>query len=264
MAQVADQEQTDTQWDQTAVPAISFVPGGRRVRAMFGGQTVADSQRALLVVERQRLPMYYFPLEDVGREFLSPTGYTETHAGQGEAAYWSIAVGKKTAEKAAWSYAKPEHAELAGHIAFAFNKMDAWFEENDEIFAHPRSPLHRVDVLNSTRHVKVVIDGEVVAESSQPRMLIETGLPTRYYLPKLDVRLELLTPTATHTRCPYKGEASYWSVTVKGTEYRDIVWGYPAPIPECPKIENLLCFYNEKVDLYVDGELQARPKSPWS
>jgi uncharacterized protein (DUF427 family) len=110
-----------------------------------------------------------------------------------------------------------------------------------------------------------VVGGEVVAETTRPRLLFETGLPTRYYIPKLDVRLDLLTATNTSTRCPYKGKASYWSVDVNGKAFTDIVWGYPAPIPECPKIENLLCFYDEKVDaVYVDGELQKRPVTPWS
>jgi len=107
-------------------------------------------------------------------------------------------------------------------------------------------------------------DGVTVAESRQPRLLFETHLPTRYYLPKLDLNLELLTPSETHTRCPYKGVASYYDLTVNGKVYKDFVWYYPAPIPETPKIENLLCFYNEKVDLYVDGELQERPHRPFS
>ncbi|TMD11476.1 MAG: DUF427 domain-containing protein [Chloroflexi bacterium] len=264
MAQITDRQKTEIEWDQNAVPAFTAIAGGRRVRVIFGGQTVADSRRALLVLERQRLPVYYFPVEDVRREWLAPSGHQEAHSGHGAASYWTVTVGKKNAQRAAWSYDKPEHAELAGHLAFVFQKMDAWFEEDDEIFAHPRSPYHRVDVLNSSRRVKVVIDGEPVAESDRPRILIETGLPPRYYLPKVDVRLDLLTPTATHTRCPYKGEASYWSVTVNGKEHKDIVWGYPAPLSECSRIENLVCFYNEKVDLYLDGELQERPKSPWS
>lgn len=246
------------------VPAISILPSGRRVRAVLGGEAVADSRRALLVLERRRLPIYYFPAEDVRRESLSPSGHQESHSGHGTASYWTVRVGKKSAEKAAWNYAQPEHPELAGHFAFAFKKMDAWFEEDDEIFAHPRSPYHRVDVLNSSRKVKVMIEGEVVAESDRPRILLETGLPPRYYLPKVDVHLDLLTPTATHTQCPYKGEASYWTVTVKGKEHQDVVWSYPTPLPGCEKIENLVCFYNEKVDLYLDGELQERPKSPWS
>jgi uncharacterized protein (DUF427 family) len=259
MAEVIDRLQA-----QAAVPAISILPSPLRVRALFGGQTVADSRRALLVVEQKRLPIYYFPAEDVRREWLAPSGHQAEHSGHGKATYWNLKVGERVAERAAWSYERPEHAELAGHVAFAFHKLDAWFEEDDEIFAHPRSPFHRVDVLNSSRKVKVMIDGEVVAESNRPRVLVETGLPLRYYLPKVDVRLNLLTATDTHTRCPYKGEASYWTVTVKGREHKDVVWSYPAPLPGCEKIENLVCFYNEKVDLYLDGEKQDRPKSPWS
>ena len=129
---------------------------------------------------------------------------------------------------------------------------------------HPRDPYHRVDVLNSSRHVKVVIDGTVVAETRRPRLLFETSLPTRYYVPKADVRLDLLEPTDTVTQCPYKGRASYWSVRVGNEVRKDLVWGYPFPIPECSKIENLMCFYNEHVDIYVDGELQERPRTPWS
>jgi uncharacterized protein (DUF427 family) len=142
--------------------------------------------------------------------------------------------------------------------------VDAWFEEDDEVFVHARDPYHRVDVLNSSRHVRVEIDGATVAASRRPRLLFETGLPTRYYLPKADVRMDLLEPTDTTTRCPYKGEAIYWSARIGGQLREDVVWSYPYPIPEIPKIEHLLAFFNERVDLYVDGELQVRPQTPWS
>jgi uncharacterized protein (DUF427 family) len=112
--------------------------------------------------------------------------------------------------------------------------------------------------------VQVVVDGVTVADTHRPHLLFETGLPTRYYIPKLDIKMELLTPTATHTRCPYKGQARYWSVVVGGREHKDIVWSYSPPIPECPRIDNLLAFYNEKVDIFVDGEKQPTPKTPWS
>ena len=142
--------------------------------------------------------------------------------------------------------------------------MDGWFEEDDELYKHARDPYKRIDVLNSSRHVKVEIDGVVVAETTRPRLLFETGMPTRYYIPAADVRMEFLTATDAHSVCPYKGTASYWSVTVNGETYDDLVWGYPTPIPECPKIAGLLCFYNEKVDLTVDGELQEHPQTLWS
>jgi uncharacterized protein (DUF427 family) len=110
----------------------------------------------------------------------------------------------------------------------------------------------------------VRVGGVLVAESRRPRLLFETGLPVRYYLPKLDVRLDLLVPSPTRTRCPYKGEAVYWSVQAGGELAEDIVWSYPAPIPEAPKIENLLAFYNEKTDITVDGIVQERPATKWS
>ena len=114
------------------------------------------------------------------------------------------------------------------------------------------------------QHVQVVVDGVTVADTHRPHLLFETGLPTRYYIPKLDVRMDLLTPTATQSRCPYKGKAMYWSLTVGDRQYQDIVWSYSPPIPECTRIDNLLAFYNEKVDIIVDGEKQSRPKTPWS
>ena len=242
-----------------------FEPVQRRVRVMFGGVTIADSKKVMLLLENRRLAIYYFPASDVRLDLFVPTNFKSPHPGKGEATFYSTKVGDRIAEKAAWRYLQPERPEFKDYVAFYWDKMDAWFEEDDEVFVHPRDPYHRVDVLNSSRHVKVVVGGEVVAETTRPRLLFETGLPTRYYIPKLDVRLDLLTPTTTSTRCPYKGKASYWTVNVSGKEFTDIVWSYPAPIPECPKIENLLCFYDEKVDaVYVDGELQPRPVTPWA
>jgi uncharacterized protein (DUF427 family) len=244
---------------------IRFEPSQRRVRALFGGLTIADSRKVMLMLEKRRLAIYYFPVSDVRVDLFVPTEFTSKHPGKGEASFYSIRVADRVAEKAAWRYLRPERADLDDYVAFYWDKMDNWFEEDDEVFVHPRDPYHRVDVVNSSRHVKVIVGGEVVAETTRPRLLFETGLPTRYYIPKLDVRLDLLTPTATTTRCPYKGKAAYWTVNVKGQEFKDLVWGYPAPIPECPKIENLLCFYDEKVDaVYVDGELQPRPVTPWA
>jgi len=202
----------------------------------------------------------------VRMDYLKPARHTPEGGDRADTARWDLEVEGRSAKNAAWSYPRPdsERAGLKEHLAFYWGSMDAWFEEDDEVFVHPRDPYTRVDVVNSSRHVRVEVDGVTVAESRRPRLLFETHLPARYYLPKLDVRLDLLTPSDSHTRCPYKGVASYYDLKVNGKEYKDFVWYYPSPIPEIPKIENLLCFYNEKVDLYVDGELQARPKSPFS
>jgi uncharacterized protein (DUF427 family) len=121
-----------------------------------------------------------------------------------------------------------------------------------------------VDVIPSSRHIRVEIAGQTVADSHRPHLLFETGHPVRYYLPPEDVRMDLLTATERHTRCPYKGEASYWTAKIGSAALPDIVWSYLDPIPQCPKVKGYLSFFNEKVDVYVDGELQARPITGWS
>jgi uncharacterized protein (DUF427 family) len=247
--------------------AVHIEPSPRWVRAFFGGVAVADSRRALLVFEPKRLPVYWFPLADVRTDLLVPAEPGGTRrSSPGAPNPWTLRVGERTAEKAAWTLPEPGAARepLRDHIAFFWDQMDHWFEEDDEVFVHARNPYKRVDVLHSSRHVRVEVGGEVIAETRSPRLLFETGLPTRYYIPMLDVRMELLELTATTTRCPYKGVARYWSVRAGDQLIPDLVWSYPLPIPECPKIENLLCFLNERADLWVDGELQERPVSPWS
>ena len=179
---------------------------------------------------------------------------------------WRSTTERDTADNLAWSYAEPtgDRAALTNHIAFYWNAVDAWYEEDEEVFVHPRDPYSRVDTVHSSRHVRVDVDGKTVAETKRPVLLFETGLPTRYYIPKLDVRMDLLEPTDTVTHCPYKGDAGYYTLRLGATTFKDFVWVYRRPIPEIPKIENLLCFYNEKDDLYVDGVLQERPRSPFS
>jgi uncharacterized protein (DUF427 family) len=235
-------------------------PALRRVRVYFNGVAIADSRKTLVAFEPKRLPVYWFPRADVSAEHVRPA----PHVGPpSRAARFDVVVGERRAEKAAWTYPEPEPGleELKDHIAFYWKEVDAWYEEDDEVFVHPRDPYHRVDVLRSSRHVRIELAGQVVAESSRPCLLFETGLPTRYYLPKQDVRMDLMEASRKTTQCPYKGIAVYWTMR---DGPRDILWGYPFPIPECPKIENLVSFFNEKVDIYVDGDLQARPSTQWS
>jgi uncharacterized protein (DUF427 family) len=248
-------------------PRHELEPSPRWVRVRFAGQFVADSRRALLLREPGRIPVYYFPRADVRVEALAPASHAEPCAREGGAACWSVRVGDRTAEHAAWGYPDPPPGRslLRDHVTFEWAEMDAWFEEDDEVYVHARDPYKRVDVLHSSRHVKVVVAGQVMAESRRPAVLFETGLPTRYYLPKADVRLDLLVPTDTETRCPYKGTASYYSMRSGSALVRDIAWYYRHPIPECSKIENLICFFDERVDaVYVDGELQDKPRTRWS
>jgi len=238
----------------------------RRVRAVVGGMTIADSTGVKLLYETGHLPIYYFPLSDVRLDLMERSAKRTHCPYKGDASYWTMKIGDRVVEDALWSYEDPipERADIKGYGAFYWNKMDSWYEEDDEVFVHARDPYHRVDVLNSSRHVRVVLGGETIADTVRPRLLFETRLPSRYYIPKLDVRMDLLQPSDTTTRCPYKGIASYWSVSVGDQKFKDIVWSYPAPIPECPKIENLLCFFNERADIYVDEGLQDRPKTHWS
>jgi uncharacterized protein (DUF427 family) len=258
--------------DQTSVIAprprrrIVFEDSPRWVRTVFADTVIADSKRMKLLLEGRSIAVYYFPIEDVRRDLLIQSGFGRRSRTKGDATYFSVRVGDRVAEDACWRYENPpaELAELSGYMAFDWNKMDAWFEEDDEVFVHARHPYHRVDVLNSSRHVRIELDGAVVAETTRPRLLFETGLPTRYYIPKLDVRVDLLEPSDRSTACPYKGTAVYWSARVNGKDFKDIVWSYPTPIPECPKIENLLAFFNERADIYVDGELQEKPNTVWS
>jgi len=246
---------------------VVFVePTIKRVRAMLRGETIADSRRTLILFEKGHLPVYYFPLEDVRQDLLEVSEKRTTCPRKGEASYHSIRVGDRVAPDAAWRYAEPidDCPDISGHVAFYWNAMDSWWEEDDEVFKHARDPYHRVDVLRSSRHVRVELDGTVVADSRRPLLLVETGLPPRWYVPRADVRFDLLTPTETTSTCPYKGQASYFTATIGDAVYEDVAWSYLTPVPECPKIEQAVCFFNERVDLTVDGERQERPRTHWS
>jgi uncharacterized protein (DUF427 family) len=245
---------------------LFFEGSPRRVRVMFGGEIVADSRRVKLMHEQGHLPVYYFPRGDVRRDLLEATGHTTHCPFKGDASYWSVRVGDRVVENAVWGYPEPIDSAppLADYLAFYWRMMDHWYEEDEEIFVHPRDPYHRVDVLESSRHVKVSVNGEVVAETERPKILFETGLPPRYYIPPEDVREEALVPSDKETQCPYKGVASYYSVEADGRRVEDLVWYYAEPIPEAAKIKGHLAFFNEKVDLEVDGVEQERPQTQWS
>jgi len=246
-------------WYEIRQTGYGFEESPRRIRAVLDSSVVADSQRMrLLHPPGGRPPFYYFPEGDVRRDLLEPSTHGETHADLGTGTYWDVHAGGKIAEHAAKAYRQPpaELADLAGFVTIDWNSMDAWFEEDEEIFVHPRDPYHRVDVRESSRHIRVEIGGQTVADTQRPRLLFETNHPTRYYIPMLDVRLDLLTPSDRRTGCAYKGYCSYWSA---GPGNEDIAWSYAFPFAECAKIATYVCFYNERVDLYVDGKLQERP-----
>jgi uncharacterized protein (DUF427 family) len=142
--------------------------------------------------------------------------------------------------------------------------MDAWFEEDEEVYTHPRDPYTRVDILATSRAVRVEVEGVVLAESTNARVLFETGLPPRWYLPKTDLRMDLLVPRTTATHCPYQGQAQYWSVRLGDRVVEDLAWSYRTTLPESQKIAGLVAFNNEEVDLCIDGQLQERPVTKFS
>jgi len=239
----------------------------KRTRVFFDGRPIADSCRVKLMHETGHLPVYYFPRQDVDEGCLVSTDHTSFCPVKGDARYWSVRVGDRTAENAVWNYPRPVAGcpDISALLAFYWDSMDAWYEEEEQVFVHARDPYKRIEVLESARHVEVVLDAIKIADSSRPYVLFETGLPPRFYLPKLDIRMDLLEPTATQTACPYKGVTSqYWTVTVNGQRHTDLAWCYEYLTPEAGKIAGRVCFYNEQVDLYLDGELQERPVTQWS
>jgi uncharacterized protein (DUF427 family) len=239
----------------------------QRVRVLFAGQTIADSTRVMRLQEYGWVPVYYFPLADVRQEVLQASAHHTPSPLKGEASYWTIRVGDRVAEHAAWSYLNPppDGPHVQGYVAFYWHLMDAWYEEDEQVYAHARDPYVRVDSLPSSRHVRVVVGGQTIAESHHPRLVLETGLPVRYYLPEQDVRMEWLQASGTTTRCPYKGRAAYWSASIGASVFSDIVWSYRDPLPACSPIAGLLCFLYERVDaIYVDEELLPTPLTPWS
>ena len=241
---------------------MKIEPTRKRVRALLAGEVVADTTGALLVWEIPYYPAYYIPAADVRAELL-PAG-TDSAPGLGDAEVLSVKVPTATAEGAARRYRAAPDARLRDFVRFDWKAMTEWLEEDEPVYVHPRSPFTRIDILSSSRHVRVEVDGVTVADSRSPRILFETGLPPRYYLPLSDIRTDLLRPSATQTSCPYKGTASYWSVDTGSGQRDDIVWIYRAPLPESQKVAGLAAFYDEKVDVFIDGERQDRPQTPFS
>jgi uncharacterized protein (DUF427 family) len=248
--------------DAFAPPPPRIEPSPRWIRVRLGARLVADSRRALLLAQygQGRLPTYYVPLADVPDAAL-----TDPQEDADGTVRWTVRAGRRSATGAARTHRRldPGMEALADHVTFSWEQLD-WYEEEEQVYVHARDTAMRVDVLTGSRHVRVELDGVLLAESTRPMLLFETTLPTRYYLPPEDVRRELLEPTATVTRCPYKGTARFWSARVGDRLEPDLAWSYPEPIRENPRIRGLIAFFDERVDLTVDGELQPRPRTPFS
>ncbi len=238
-------------------------PIERRVRATLGAEPIVDSTRAILVWEPRRVcPSYAVPAEDIraavavapatnGRAagVLHPGIPFRVHTAAGE----PISI----ADRAGAGFRLADE-DLAGYVVLDFDAFDAWYEEDEPVAGHPRDPFHRVDVRLSSRPVRIELDGHVVAETTRARLLAETSLPLRFYLPREDVRVEL-HPGSRRTYCPYKGQASTWSVDVAGRRHEDLGWSYEQPLPDAVAIKGLVAFWDEHVDVYLDGRRRGRP-----
>jgi uncharacterized protein (DUF427 family) len=235
-------------------PDVRVERSAKRVRAFVGGVAVVDTVEPLLVWEHRAYPAYYLPMVDVRGDLLVPSSTTRHSAKFGDATYFTVDVAGAVHVDAAWQYRTSPVEAVREHVRFDWDAMDAWFEEDEEVFVHVRSPYTRVDILPSSRRVRVEAGGVVLADSSRARVLFETGLPPRWYVPKVDVRMDLLLESASRTRCPYKGEAEYWSVRVGDRFVEDVAWSYRTPLPESERIAGLLSFYPDRVDVFVDGD----------
>jgi uncharacterized protein (DUF427 family) len=241
------------------VPPDRVQPVPRRIRATLAGHTVFDTRRAVYVWEWPHYPQYYVPRADVADGILVPEGERQ----DGELAEFEmhgVQAGDVYRAGAARFAVASKIEEVRDTVRFEWAALDSWFEEDERVFVHPRNPYARVDALRSTRNVRVELHGVVLAQSSAPSLVFETGLPTRYYLNRTEVNFEHLRPSDTVTECPYKGITSgYWSVELAGEIHRDLAWTYDFPTRQLLPISGMIAFYNEKVDLIVDGRLLDRP-----
>ncbi|GAA4723962.1 DUF427 domain-containing protein [Phytohabitans rumicis] len=245
--------------------SVLIDPYPRRMRGLVAGEPIVDSARGQLLHEPGRLPRCYFPPEDVRMDLLEPAGAGKPSAFLGASELWHLRLGDRFVERAALAYpAPPPEAErLRGLVALFWRAMDEWYEEELLAIAHVRDPYHRVDALQSSRHVRVSLDGVTLAESHRATVIYETGLVPRWYFPIEDV-VAPLTPTEHTTRCAYKGEAVYWSVLVGDAPYVNLAWTYREPRPDAAPARDQVAFFNERVDVDVDGVRETRPGGPWA
>ncbi|KAI0051217.1 DUF427-domain-containing protein [Auriscalpium vulgare] len=233
-------------------------PSHKRVRVVFGGEFIVDTTRARLVWEHTYYPTYYFLHSDVPNKLLQASSSLPRPPESGTEVCDLVHNGQRAPKAAILHRMGP----LAGLVKIIFDKADAWFEEEEEIFVHPKDPYKRVDVLQSARRVRVELEGTLLADTLKPRLLFETGLPVRTYIPKTDVRLDLLVHSELTSACPYKGVAGYYDVKLPSGEKRDgLVWWYRNPTVECADIKGYVAFYDEKVDVFVDGVRVDRPST---
>lgn len=229
---------------------VRIEPGAKRVRAFLEGRLVADTLRPLYVWEIPYYPAYYLPLADVAATLVA-TGEVQRSPSRGDGHRHDVRVDGATAPGAATTFPDSPFEQLRDHVKLDWDAMTSWFEEDEEVFTHPRSPYARIDVLPSSRHVVVTSGDTVLADSTHAHVLHETGLPPRWYIPRVDVRMDLLSLSETVTHCPYKGTTVHFTAPVGG-EAVDVAWSYPTPLPESIRVAGLVAFYDDRVTVIVD------------
>jgi uncharacterized protein (DUF427 family) len=251
-------------YPQAITPVDHIEPVPRRVRAELGGRVVLDTIRALYLWEWPFYPQFQIPADDVDPAALVDERRTY-QLKRGTVASVGLRAGEVTREGAGRRYLTSSLTPLVDTIRFEWDALDAWFEEDEPVFVHPRNPYVRVDALRSTRRVRVQRDGVLLAESAAPVIVFETGLPPRYYLDRSAVDFSHLRPSETQTACPYKGRTTgYWSVQIGDTVHRDLAWSYDFPTRQLLPIAGLVAFYDEQVDVWIDGVAQPRPQTHFS
>jgi len=228
-------------------------PFPRRVRAVFAGETIVDSEAAMLLHESNLLPHLYIPVADVRVDLLTKTDLSTHCPFKGDASYWSITVDGQVGENAVWGYESPVDGApwLAGLVAFYWDRVDQWFDEDEEVFGHIRDTYHRVDVRPTSRTVTVSVAGQVVAESEAAQILSETGFPNRYYIPSADIKADLFEKSAKSTHCPYKGDTEYRTF-LGATPVADVAWSYAEPFDEARRIAGHWSFLGDDVTVDVE------------
>jgi uncharacterized protein (DUF427 family) len=234
-------------------------PVPRRIRGHLNNVCVFDTTQAIYVWDSPRYPYYQVPADDVRLELLTDDGTSHRHR-LGTSSVHTLTVGDTTRPGGARRYGADADPAVAGTVRFEWSALDSWFEEDEEVYVHPRNPYTRVDALRSSRLVTITLAGVTLAESAATVMVFETGLPTRYYFDRTAVDFSCLVPSETRTECPYKGRTShYWTARIGDTTVEDLAWSYAFPTQALTPIANMVAFCNENVDLRVDGRLMDRP-----
>jgi uncharacterized protein (DUF427 family) len=235
---------------------VRIEPSAKRVRVFLGGDLVADTTSPLLVWEIPYYPTYYLPVADVVAE-LVPTGGSDHSPSRGDGDVLTVRTTGHEAADAAVRYPDSPLEALRDHVRLDWDAMGAWFEEDEQVYTHPRSPYSRIDILPTSREVVVTLGEIELARTTSAHALFETGLPTRWYVPRVDTHMDLLTMSDTVTQCPYKGETVHFSARVGDEVAPDVAGSYPTPLPESERIAGLVAFYDDRVTVTVDGQKQG-------